>query len=84
MYSEGSLWLVMINMHFLLLSNLNDISFGHVRKCVMLYYPLVNIFIRFGLKLHLQSIGIPMDTYCAPLVANLFLSEAFNHLQIFR
>ena len=34
---------------------------------------LDNIFIRFGLKLYRQIVGIPMGTYCAPLVADLFL-----------
>ena len=28
---------------------------------------------RFGTKVYRQVVGIPMDTYCAPLVANLFL-----------
>ena len=32
-----------------------------------------NIFIRFGTKLYRQVLGIPMDTNCAPLVADLFL-----------
>ena len=32
-----------------------------------------NIFIRFGTKLHRQTVGIPMGTNCAPLVADLFL-----------
>ena len=32
-----------------------------------------NIFIRFGNKLYRQTIGIPMGTNCAPLVADLFL-----------
>ena len=32
-----------------------------------------NIFIRFGTKLYRQVVGVPMGTYCAPLVANLFL-----------
>ena len=31
------------------------------------------IFIRFGLKLYRQVVGIPMGTNCAPLVADLFL-----------
>ena len=34
---------------------------------------LDNIFIRFGLKLYRQNVGIPMGTNCAPLVADLFL-----------
>ena len=36
-------------------------------------FLLDNIFIRFGTKLYRQVVGIPMGTYCAPLVANLFL-----------
>ena len=32
-----------------------------------------NIFIRFGTKLYRQVVGIPMDTNCVPLVADLFL-----------
>ena len=35
---------------------------------------LDNIFIRFGIKLYRQVVGIlPMGTNCAPLVADLFL-----------
>ena len=41
--------------------------------CETLLYRLDNIFIRFGTKLYRQIIGIPMDTNCAPLVADLFL-----------
>ena len=32
-----------------------------------------NIFIWFGTKLYRQEVGIPMDTNCAPLFADLFL-----------
>ena len=32
-----------------------------------------NIYIRFGTKLYRQIVGIPMGSYCAPLVADLFL-----------
>ena len=32
-----------------------------------------NIYIRFGTKLYRKIVGIPMDTNCAPLVADLFL-----------
>ena len=32
-----------------------------------------NIFIRLGTKLYRQTIGIPMETNCASLVADLFL-----------
>ena len=31
------------------------------------------MFIQFGTKLYRQVVGIPMDTNCAPLVADLFL-----------
>ena len=34
---------------------------------------LDNIFIRFGIKLYRQVVGIPLGTNCAPLVADLFL-----------
>ena len=41
--------------------------------CDGLVYLLDNIFIRFGTKLYRQTIGFPMGTNCAPLVADLFL-----------
>ena len=41
--------------------------------CDALHYLLDNIFIRFGSKLYIQIVGIPMGTSCAPLVADLFL-----------
>ena len=41
--------------------------------CEALIYLLDNIFIRFGTKLYIQIVGIPMGTNCAPLVADLFL-----------
>ena len=41
--------------------------------CDALVYILENIFIRFGTKLYRQTIDIPMGTYCAPLVTDLFL-----------
>ena len=40
--------------------------------CEALTYLSDNIFIRFGIKLYRQIFGIPMDTNCAPLKANLF------------
>ena len=33
-----------------------------------------NIYIRFGTKLYIKIVGVPMGTSCAPLVADLFLS----------
>ena len=41
--------------------------------CDALHYLLDNIFLRFGYKLYRQTVGIPMGTDCAPLVADLFL-----------
>ena len=41
--------------------------------CDVLTFLLDNIFIRFGTKLYGQVVGIPMDTNCAPLVADVFL-----------
>ena len=34
---------------------------------------LDNIYISFSYKLYRQIVGIPLDTNCAPLVADLFL-----------
>ena len=47
--------------------------YGRVKKSDALVYLLDNIFIRFGTKLYRQTVGIPMGTNCAPLVADLFL-----------
>ena len=38
-----------------------------------LIYLLDNIYIRFGSTLYRQNVGIPMETNCAPLVADLLL-----------
>ena len=43
------------------------------KVCDALVYLLDKIFIRFGTKHYRQTIGIPMGTNCAPLVADLFL-----------
>ena len=39
----------------------------------MLEYLTDNIFVEFGGRIFQQTIGIPMGTYCAPLLADLFL-----------
>ena len=41
--------------------------------CDALHDLLDNIVVRFGSKLYRQIVGIPIDTICAPLVADLFL-----------
>ena len=43
------------------------------KVCDALVYLLDNIFIRFGTKLYRQTTGILIGTYCALLVADLFL-----------
>ena len=39
----------------------------------MLTFLLDTIFIRSGTKLYRQVVGSPIGTYCAPLVADVFL-----------
>ena len=41
--------------------------------CDALHYYLDYISLRFSSKLYRQIVGIPMGTYCASLVADLFL-----------
>ena len=41
--------------------------------CDAIHYLFDNIFIRFGSKLYRQTVGIPMGTNRAPLVADSFL-----------
>ena len=43
------------------------------KACEALDFLLNNIYIRFGSKLYRQIVGIPMGTYGASLVADLFL-----------
>ena len=42
----------------------------------MLEYLINHIFVEFGRRIFHQTIGIPMGTNCAPLLADLFLYEA--------
>ena len=39
----------------------------------MMEFLIDNIFVQFGGRVFQQTIGIPMDTNCAPLLADLFL-----------
>ena len=43
------------------------------KVCEALTFLLDNIYIRFGSKLYIQIVGIPMGTNCASLVADLVL-----------
>ena len=68
------IWLVMIKMPFFTSEQPKRYTLWPCQKmCDALHYLLDNIFIRFGLKLYRQVVGIPMGTNCAPLVADLFL-----------
>ena len=61
-------------MHFLLQKKTKKYhAWSCQNVCVALTILLDNIFIRFGTKLYRYEVGIPMGTYCAPLVADLFL-----------
>ena len=48
-------------------------SSGDLWSAFSLFYLFLDIFIRFGMKLCRQIVGIPMGTNCAPLVADLIL-----------
>ena len=50
--------------------------------CDALRYLLDNIFIRFGLTIYRQIVGIPMGTNCAPLVADLVCYERYFMLSL--
>ena len=53
--------------------NQHSMVFQTLNVCEASINLLNNIYIRFGTKLYRRIIGIPMDTNCAPLVADLFL-----------
>ena len=63
----------MTELHFVLQKNLKKYHACSCQNdCDALTFLLDNI-IRFGTKLYRQVGGIPMGTYCSPLVADLFL-----------
>ena len=69
-----SIWLATNNVFFFTSDVYNNHNLWSCQKvCDAHVYLLGNIFIRFGTKLYRQTIGIPMGTNCAPLVADLFL-----------
>ena len=64
----------MTEMHILLQKNLKKYhAWSCQNVCDALTFLLNNIFIQFGTKLYRQEVRIPMGTYYAPLVADLFL-----------
>ena len=46
--------------------------------CKMTEFLVDNIYIRFGGQLFRQTVGIPMGTNCAPLLADLFIYSYEN------
>ena len=69
-----NIWLATKNVLFFTSDVYNNHNLWPCQKvCDALVYLLDNIFITFGTKLYRQTIGIPMGTNCAPLVADLFL-----------
>ena len=46
--------------------------------CKMTEFLVDNIYVRFGRQLFQQTVGIPMRTNCAPLLADLFLYSYEN------
>ena len=46
--------------------------------CKMIEFLVDNIYVRFGGQLFRQMVGIPMGTYCAPLLVDLFLYSYEN------
>jgi hypothetical protein len=44
----------------------------------MLKFLIDNIYVVVGVQVFQQSVGIPMGTYCAPLLADLFLYSKVN------
>jgi hypothetical protein len=47
----------------------------------MLEFLIDNIFVMFGGRVYQQTVGIPMGTNCAPLLADLFLSYEADFIQ---
>ena len=48
--------------------------------CKMIEFLVDNIYVRFGGQLFRQTVGIPMGTNCAPLLADLFLYSSENEI----
>ena len=72
---EGSLYIACNDMNAFFTSDaVKNYSLWSCKKvCEPRTFLSDNIYVRFGSKLYRQFVGIPMDTNCAPLVADLFL-----------
>lgn len=54
-------------------TNTKYLSLDAKELCTLVCYLIDNIYVKFGPHLFRQTIGIPMGTDCAPLLADLFL-----------
>ena len=54
----------------------NKYTADHI--CKMIEFLVDNIYVRFGGQLFRQMLGIPMETNCNPLLADLFLYSYEN------
>ena len=67
---------IAVNYHTSYFTN-NDNNKGQLytesKICSMLEFLIDNIYVRFGDKIFRQTVGIPMGTNCAPLLADLYL-----------
>ena len=72
---EGSLYIACNDRNAFFTSDAvrNNNLWSCQKVCEALTFLLDKIYIRFGSKLYRQIVGIPMDTNCALLVADLFL-----------
>ena len=71
---EGSLYIACNGKIFFTSDAVRNYNLWSCQKvCEALTFLLDNIYIKFSSKLYTQIVGMPMGTYCAPLVPNLFL-----------
>ena len=63
----------MTEMHFTSVNPKKYHAWSCQNVCDALTFFWTTFFIRFGTKRYRQVVGVPMGTYCAPLVADLFL-----------
>ena len=66
----------MRNAHFLFFTSEQPKRFNlwsSQKVCDANHYLLDTIFVRFGLKMYMQNVGIPKGTHRSPLIADLFL-----------
>ena len=58
--------------YFVKLHSDSTYKYSEVDMKAMLEFLIDNIFVVFGNHVFQQSVGIPMGTHCAPLLADLF------------